>query len=307
MRNAVVIINPNSGKGQKNLKKQFEHIFNSYNYHVEFINTEYAGHAKRIIRELSNNIDLVVSIGGDGTFNEIVSGNFKREKQLVISHIPMGTTNDIGVMFGYGKNVINNLRMLLAGEIRKMDICTINNRPFIYVGGFGRFMNVPYETPRQKKKAWGYLAYISEMFKEFLKKNNRLYDIIYTIDGKEYRGLFSFGIISNANRIAGINNFYQDVKLDDGKFEVLFCNLTKKKDIVKSFYFLTMNNIESVPGFYFYRTDNLKMEFVRKLKKPWCIDGEKMRSKNKSYTFKVIKGVKIQMPKVKNENLFIKK
>ena len=307
MRNAVVIINPNSGKGQKKLVGQFEHIFSSYNYNVQFVYTEYAGHAKRIIRELSNEIDLVISIGGDGTFNEIVSGNFKREKPLVISHLPMGTTNDIGVMFGYSKNIINNLRMLLSGEIRKIDICTINNHPFIYVGGFGRFMNVPYETSHEKKKVWGYLAYIQEMFKELLKKNNRLHEVIYTIDGKEYRGFFSFGIVSNANRIAGINNFYQDVKLDDGKFEVLFCNLTKKKDIVKSFYFLTMSNIESVPGFYFYRTNNLRMEFVKKLRKPWCIDGEKMRSKNKVYNFRIIKGVKIQMPKVRNENLFIKK
>ena len=36
-------------------------------------------------------VDLVISGGGDGTFNEIVSGNLRREKQIPLSHIPVGT------------------------------------------------------------------------------------------------------------------------------------------------------------------------------------------------------------------------
>ena len=42
-----------------------------------------------------------------------------------------------------------------------------------------------------------------------------VYDLTYEIDGEKQRGLYSFALISNANRIAGIKNFYKDVRLDD--------------------------------------------------------------------------------------------
>ena len=74
---------------------------------------------------------MVISLGGDGTFNEIVTGNLKRKKPLLLAHIPLGTTNDIGAMFGYSKNIISNLKALLDGSIKKIDICTVNGRPFV--------------------------------------------------------------------------------------------------------------------------------------------------------------------------------
>ena len=66
----------------------------------------------------------------------------------------------------------------------------VNNRPFVYVAGFGKFMNIPYETPRKLKKRWGYLAYFGNGIKSFFNKT-KLFDVTYTIDDVEYRGLFS--------------------------------------------------------------------------------------------------------------------
>lgn len=36
-----------------------------------------------------------------------------------------------------------------------MDICTINDNPFVYVSTIGKFADVPYETPRDMKKSLG--------------------------------------------------------------------------------------------------------------------------------------------------------
>ena len=162
--------------------------------------TCHKGHAKEIVQQLSF-VDLVVSVGGDGTFNEIMTGNFNRNQPLLLSHIPTGTANDIGAMMGYGKNMLTNLKKTLDGVVKQVDICMINNKPFIYVATIGKFANIPYETPRELKKRLGYLAYIKEGARSLFDKTN-LNDIIYEIDGVEYRGLFSFVIVSNANRIA---------------------------------------------------------------------------------------------------------
>lgn len=304
MKKCVVILNPNSGKKSKNsFFNQYKQILNSAGYEVETYFTRYHGHAVEIVEKLEY-CDLVLSVGGDGTFNEVMTGNFKRNEKLLLAHLPLGTTNDIGTMFGYTKNTIQNLKMILNdGVVKGIDICTINDNPFVYVAGFGKFLNVPYETPRDLKKKYGYLAYIIEAFKS-LKDKTRLYDITYEIDGEEYRGLYSFMLISNANRIAGINNFFRDIKLDDDRFEVLLCNLSTKKDIFKSLYYLKTHDITKVPGFYFHKTNNLKITFNSVIKKKWCIDGEKYDEDTNIFKIKIVHDIKILMPSKNIDKLF---
>lgn len=310
MKKAVFIYNPNSGKRtRKKIKmvadfERIKTIFSEYGYMATFIETEYAGHARKIIKELPY-VDLVVSVGGDGTYNEVMTGNFERSERLLLSHLPYGTTNDIGSMFGLGKNLYNNLNLILSGKICSIDICTLNGRPFTYTAGFGKFMNVPYETTRRLKKRVGKVAYILNGAHDFFRQKTPLYELTYEVDGVKHRGLYSFLLVSNANRIAGIDNFYKNVKLDDNCFELLFCNLSTKKEIIKSLFYLTTGNITEVPGFYFYKTNNLKIHFYEKLRRPWCIDGEKFDSNTFDYEIKIVNDVKVLLPEKVIPKLFI--
>ena len=306
MKKCVIIYNPLSGrKVKEKFLPKFPEILKSYGYDADIISTEYKKHATDIVEKLPNDIDLVISIGGDGTFNEVMTGNLKRKKRLLLAHLPLGTTNDIGTMFGYGKNTVDNLKKTLDGVKKQVDICLINNKPFVYVAGIGKFTNVAYETPRNLKKKFGYLAYIKEGVKSFFNKTE-LFDVTYEVDGEKYRGLFSFIIISSANRIAGINNFYKDVKLDDDRFEVLLCNVTKRKDIVKSLAFLTMYDVSKVPGLYFYKTNNIKMKFHDYPKKDWCIDGEELEEKTRTFNIAIENGIEMLIPRKKIDELFVK-
>lgn len=305
MKKCLVIYNPNSGKYNKELTlPKIKKILEEYKYEVEIKETEYKGHATEIVSTCPF-YDLIISIGGDGTFNEVMTGNFKREERLILCHLPSGTTNDIGVMWGYGKNMLNNLRLALNGKVKRIDMCTINDRPFVYSAGFGKFMTIPYETPRKLKKRLGHLAYIREGIKDFFHKV-KLYDITYTVNGEEYRGLFSFALITNANRVAGINNFYKDIKLNDNQFEILMCNITKLKDVVKTLYFFARYDASRIPGFYFFKTDNLKFKFNDELKVPLCIDGESFNDLSGEYEIKIDRDVNVLMPSKNINNLFIK-
>jgi len=306
MKEAALIINIHSGMGKKhdNIDKYLD-IFKKYGYHVTLHVTKYRYHAMEIVESLDENVSLVLSVGGDGTFNEVVTGNFHRAKPLLLSHIPYGTTNDIGAMFSMGKNLEKNLIAILSGQKRKIDICTINGQPFVYVAGFGKFMNVPYETPRKLKKKIGYLAYLIEGVKDFFHSNTHLYDLTYEVDGEAFHGLYSFALISNANRVAGIKNFYKGVHLDDRKFEVLFCNLSSKKDIIRSLFGLKISDVTKIPGFYFYKTDHLKVTFHEKLRKPWCLDGEEFVEKGTVYEISVVPGLEMLLPKKISKELFI--
>ena len=306
LKKCVVIYNPNSGhKEVKKYLKEIEKLLLKKDYETEIHATKYRGHAIEIVKNLPK-VDLIMSFGGDGTFNEVMTGNFYRKEKLLLTHIPVGTTNDIGSMLGYNKNILDNVKASLNGVVKDFDIGIINNRPFIYVAGFGKYTNISYETPRTLKKKIGHLAYIREGIKTFLQKT-KLYDITYEIDNEKYRGLFSLVLISNTNHIAGIKNVYKEVKLDDNRFEVILCTIRKRKDIIKSLYFLTMYGPSKVPGIYFYRTNNIKITINNNHNETWCIDGEKLeQSQNDKYTINTVNNIKILIPKKNIKKLFLK-
>ena len=295
MKKALVIHNPNSGKRRNvyNILKKSKDLFLKYGFEYNYIATKYKGHAKKIVKELEN-IDLVISVGGDGTFNEIVSGNILRDKKLVLSHIPIGTTNDLRSLFGLGKDIRKNIEIILSGDDRQIDICMLNNNPFVYVSVFGKFINLSYETSSKSKAKYGYLAYLVSGVKDFFKESY-MYEIEFTINGVTKRGKYSLGVISNANRIAGINNFYKDVKLDDDTFEVLFCSIRKRSDLLKSLFRLGITDITKVNGVELYKTNKIKIKFLNKLKKPWTIDGEKYPSRDTFYEITINKDIKFRI------------
>ena len=306
MKTCVLIYNPNSGHVFKaKYLKEYKEILLKNNYNPKFIATCYQGHAKEITSHLEK-VDLVISMGGDGTFNEIITGNLERKEPLIVSHIPVGTTNDIGVMFGYGKDIKNNLKLLLKGCIKEMDICLINNQPFVYVAGFGKFMQVPYQTPRKLKKKYGYIAYLIEGIKDYFSPT-KLYKIKYNVNGITKTGYYSFILISNANRIAGINNFYRNVKLDDDQFEVLLCNFNRRIDIIKTFSLLMTTDASKVSGVEFYKTNHIELEFDDYPKHGWCIDGEKLKYRTLKYDIKNINHIKIMLPTKNINKIFVNK
>ena len=306
MKNCVVIYNPNSGHtmNEANLKS-VKTILPKHGYNVKIMPTRYAGHAKEIVSHLET-CDLVISVGGDGTFNEVVTGNMQRKNRLLVANIPIGTTNDVGMMFGYGKSFENNLKLLMEGSKKKIDIVTVNDRPFVYVAGLGKFINIAYDTPRYMKKKFGYLAYLFEGVKDFFRPI-KSYKVNYEVNGLKKTGYFSFILISNANRIAGMNMFYKDVRLDDNQFELLLCNFPTRRSIIRSLRLLIDNDPNNVSGIEFYKTSRVKFEFEQYPKKAWCIDGEKLDRATKEFEFKTINDFEIMMPNKNVKKLFTKK
>ena len=302
MKKCVVVINPNSGKGSCETK-EIEDILINKGYSPEIHFTEYPNHASEIVYNIDD-ADLVISLGGDGTFYEVMNGNFKRKKPLLLSHIPVGTTNDLGHMYGLTSDIIKSLKDILDGTKKKVDVCTINERSFVYVASFGKFMEIPYETPQKLKKRLGHMAYLLSGAKELFKKTPR-YDVTYEIDGVKHHGKYTFIIVSNANRIAGINNFYHDMKLDDGKFEVMFCSIKKLTSLAHAFYTLKTSDISYVNGIECYKTNNIKITFNDGYK-PWCLDGEKYDGKTSHYEIILNKKIEMLVPKKNIDKLFLK-
>lgn len=306
MKKCVIIYNKKSGKVKSSeLINSFYNIVQNYGYELEVITTKRKGDGTEIMKILPDDIDLVIAAGGDGTFNEVIRGNIERKKKLLMAHLPFGTTNDVGTMYGFSKDYKNDLELIFNGVKKNIDVIMVNGNPFVYVAAFGNFINISFDTPKKLKERFGRIGYILYGITE-LRERIRINHLKITVDEKTKEGDYSFIFITNSNRIGGINDVYPDVKLDDNKFEVVLCKLKRKSDLLKAIYHIKIHGVENIPGCEYYCTSNFKIEFEDIPKHSWGLDGEEFKSTTNVFEFTINKDVNILLPENNIEKLFVK-
>lgn len=303
MKKCVLVVNSHSGRVKKIDFQVLFDILKDYDYDSELMYTKGPKDAINIVKKLPNDIDLVISCGGDGTLNEVVTGNKLRDKELVLADLPMGSSNDVGNMYGLNSNIVENLRRLLNGQLKNIDVCYINDSPFVYVAALGDYVDIAYATPRNLKKKYGRLAYFMYGIKGFFHRIHN-YDVKYKVDGKEYTGNYSFFFITNTSRIGGFNDIYYDFKLDDNMFEIALVKVRSFGELIRMFIMISTRDPKNIPGITYYQTNNFEIEFLSKLKKSWCIDGEEYISDSKIFKFSVDQDSMMLMPKLNIKSLF---
>ncbi len=304
MKKCVLVYNPESGKSKTRLnKKVLSQIAAKYEYQLDYQKTSKHSGATFVIQNLPDEIDLVVPVGGDGTLHEAIVGNLKRKHPLLISHLPQGTVNDVGKMYGLTKNIEKDFELILSGTIRNIDTCIINSEPFVYVACFGNFVNISFDTPRNLKERYGKLGYIIYALKNYVHKVKK-YHIKYIVDGKEWEDDFSFVFITNTNHVAGVNYIYNDVKLDDGLFEVVLCKAKSIPEIATLVTTILATNNKNLKNVVYFKTNNLVLEFDKIPKESWCVDGEEFKHHTNRFVFSVNKNINMLIPHKNVEKLF---
>ncbi len=303
-KTCLMIYNPRSGKGKVKEKIDiYKEILENNDFEVNIVATKGVGYATEAVVTADYH-DIVFSVGGDGTLNEVVRGNFMRTKKMTICPLPSGTCNDVATMLGYGSDPHKNMELVLNGEVHSMDIGTLNDTPFVYVVGMGKFMNIPYETKSSDKRRAGYLAYVKDGVKEALDKLKR-YKTEVEIDGNKMDGYYSLIMISNSDHVAGVSRFHKNVCLDDGELEVLLCKAHTKTKFIKNFLqlFLGRNTDEIIS----LKARDIKIKLIDKPSKKWCIDGEKYEYNGDTFHIKANKKMNILAPKASVDKLFQEK
>ena len=74
------------------------------------------------VQAAGRGVDLVVTAGGDGTFNCTVNALYDRLDELTLALIPMGTGNDLARTLGLGTDPVDVARALDAASERPLDV-----------------------------------------------------------------------------------------------------------------------------------------------------------------------------------------
>jgi diacylglycerol kinase (ATP) len=103
---------------------------------VELVVTTGPGHARTLAEEAARaGFDLVLSIGGDGTANEVAAGLLGTE--TVLGLVPMGSGNGLARVLRIPLRPDRALRALEDAVPTPMDVGSINGRIFLNVAGVG--------------------------------------------------------------------------------------------------------------------------------------------------------------------------
>ena len=273
MKKMLFVMNPYSGIRRANrYLAAIISMFNRGGYEVTAHMTAGQGDAIRVVQEKAKDMDLVACCGGDGTFNETISGILRSGADVPVGYIPAGSTNDFAASLKLPANILQAAKDIVEGEPGAYDVGRFGQRYFSYVASFGAFTRASYATPQNIKNALGHTAYVLEGINEL--SQIRKTHVRMELDGQVVEDDFLFGAISNSTSVGGILTLDpKQVDMADGKLEVLLVrapvDLLEISECIKA--------VQTQK----YNCDMITFRSAEKIRvfadpdMPWTLDGER--------------------------------
>lgn len=267
-----VIVNPNAGNGKgKKDWGRISDILRKSGISFDVKPTERKGQATEFTRELiAGGYRKIISVGGDGTLNEIVNGIFTQDhcpaSEIILSMIPVGTGNDWGRMFGIPLVYEGSVKLIKESRLMLHDVGVVDyysgeekqKRYFLNIAGLGFEAIVVKKTNKQKDKGMSNKAiYLYNLLSSLIFYRNTIADI--TIDGKS-RSAKVFSVnVGNGRYCGGGMRQTPDAIPDDGLLDITVIKEMGRIEIIRSLGLLYDGSILSHPKVDGYRSNNLKV------------------------------------------------
>jgi YegS/Rv2252/BmrU family lipid kinase len=239
-----LIVNPVAGAGKT--AQRWPAILD-YLQHQEFDFdsqlTEFPGHAVELARSAAQNgYKLIVSVGGDGTINEVVNGLYESDSMnnAMLGILNTGTASDYIRTVGVPRDFKDAYQRLINPRRLTVDIgvveCTRNSssvkRLFVNFAGLGFDAEIVKATT-QKYKAMGKMSsYLLGLLTTLAAYKNKKVSI--TIDGKVQERKICTIIMGLGKYGGGGMLTTPNADLCDGLFDVLIVGDLDKLDLLRS-------------------------------------------------------------------------
>jgi len=267
------IVNPNAGNGKG--KKDWSRISSllaKENIPVVSKFTERKSHAIEYTREaIATGFRKFISVGGDGTLNEVVNGAFTQDfcptNEITLGSIPVGTGNDWGRMFGIPLVYEGAVQVIRDGKLMAHDVGLLScyngtepvKRYFINIAGLGFEAMVVKKTNKQKDRGRSNNAiYFYNLLTSLIAFKKTRADII--IDGKKITCVVFSVNVGNGRYCCGGMRQTPDALPDDGLLDITVIREMGRIEIIKNLKLLYDGTILSHPKIDGYRSNNLRVE-----------------------------------------------
>jgi len=241
---ARLIVNPTAGAGRTAKKWPYiKALLKNTGLRFEHDITEAPGHAIELAKSAVNKgYKLVVSVGGDGTINEIVNGIYATGdmKDVELGIIGTGTGSDYIRTIGVSKYYQESCHHLMNPMKKSVDLglveFTDNGQPakriFANFAGLGFDAEVVKATTRKFKNFGGKPAYLMGLLSTFATYKNR--NIHITMNGQSEDRKVCTIVMSNGKYGGGSMLLAPDADPSDGLFDVIIIGDVTKPDLLRS-------------------------------------------------------------------------
>ena len=261
-QNIDIICNPSSGKQkfQENIKI-IKKMLQKSGSNVQIFYTEKKYDAKDFTIESCNgSTDLIISVGGDGTLNEVINGLMVSERQVPLAIYPTGTVNDFATYFQISTKVQNFFDMIQKQQEKLVDVGKANDHFFINVAAGGAITEVAHKASSESKSILGRMAYILEGARDFPNQIFKPTTVRLTIDGETEEKEILFLLVANTRYVGGFKQLMNRAKTDDGKLDLLLVEKIPIKDFINIFVKAINGSHLSHPMVYYKYVEALEIQ-----------------------------------------------
>jgi len=239
-----VIINPVAGAGRtRRIWPRLMSLFKGSGLRFEYSLTEAPKHAIELAKAAARDgYDTVVSVGGDGTINEIVNGLYASGniREVALGIVSTGTGSDYIRTVGVPRRYEDACHCLLNPQKRTVDLGVVEytdkgklvERLFVNFSGFGFDAEIVRRTTRQFKALGSLPAYLMGLLVTLVAYRNK--DISLKVDGEMMEKRVCAVVMNNGKYGGGGMLAAPDADLTDGRLDVLIVGDMSKPDLLRS-------------------------------------------------------------------------
>lgn len=274
MEKMFVIVNPVSANGTTAREwPQFERILLYSGYEFETAFTERPGHAAELARQaLKAGFRTIMSVGGDGTMNEVVNGFFEGGKpisedaRLVI--FSRGTGCDFIKTLGIKKGIEDLLKILDRNETKKVDVGCVNffdstgsvvTRYFMNIADIGMGAETANRVNKNSKRLKGFLSFLLGAVSTIILYKNKEFRVLID-DETELCARMNSVIIANGIYFGGGMKVAPEASIDDGAFDIIIVGDFSKPEMIKNFPLIYKGKHLSLSKVRLYKGRKVRVE-----------------------------------------------
>lgn len=227
----------------------------------------------RSIDEVLDDIEgykYILVAGGDGTVDSVVNAMKRKNVDLPIGILPLGTANDFGKFLGIPNKVEDALERILKFNPKPIDLGKVNDKYFVNVASTGLLTDVSQKTDVNLKNTIGKLAYYLKGLEEI--PNFRKLKVKITTDEMVYDDTMYLILVFNG-QTAGNLRLATKAEVDDGYLDLIIIKAVQLYEILPLFIKILKGDHLDSKKVVYVKTKKIKIETDEGIVTD--IDGEK--------------------------------